>query len=93
MKLLILIALTTLSFNLCAGPVEDAVKSVEDQYDVQCIQSTKPIFSKCFGYPQSCFYNINFKCISDTNQFKLKVKVGESYTGAIKVRKTVIKSI
>lgn len=93
MKALLTITIASLSLNLWAGPVEDAVKNIETQYDVQCIQSTKAVFSKCFGYPQTCFYALKFKCLSDSNQFKLKVKVIENYTGEVVVKKTVIKSI
>ncbi len=93
MKAIFTLWIASLSLNLWAGPIEEKVKDIESLFNVQCIQTTKTIFSKCFGYPQTCFYNVKFKCLSSSNQFKLKVKVKENYNGAVLVRKTVIKSL
>ena len=89
MKKLFTLGLMGLSMNLWANSIEDTVRRIEIDHNAHCIQTRQSTFSKCFGYPQTCFYNIKFNCLSESAQFKLKLKVVENYNGTT-VRKSVI---
>ena len=89
MKNLFIISLAMLSFNLWAGSIEETVRDIEIEHNAHCVQMTRSIFSKCLGTPQTCFYNIKYKCFSESAQFNLKLKVVENYNGTV-VRKSVI---
>jgi hypothetical protein len=89
MKKLIVLSFCALSFAAFAGPVEDAVKEVEVEKNAQCSLQTRSTFSKCFGSPQTCFYTVKFKCLSNEGTFGLKVRVQENLQGT-KVRNVII---
>jgi hypothetical protein len=89
MKKMTILFLAVLSLNLFAGPIEDKVSEVENEYQAHCVQSSRSTFSKCFGMPQTCFYHVKYKCFSDQENFSLKVKVRENTFGTV-VRGIVI---
>lgn len=89
MKKLIVLSLCAFSLNTFAGPVEDAVKEVEVERNAQCSRQSRSTFSKCLGMPQTCFYTVKYKCLSNEGVFGLKVKVRENFQGT-KVRQVII---
>jgi hypothetical protein len=89
MKKIIALTLCALSLNVFAGPVEDAVNEVEVERNAECTLQSRSTFSKCFGMPQTCFYTVKFKCLSNEGAFGLKVKVQENFQGT-KVRQVII---
>lgn len=90
MKKFMMASFCLIAFSAFAGPVEDAVKEVEVERNAVCTRSSQSTFSKCFGQPATCFYNLKYKCLSNEGTFTLKVKVREDYLGTISVRGTVI---
>ena len=83
------LSLCALSLTAFAGPVEEAVKEVEVERNAQCTPQSRSTFSTCFGSPQTCFYTLKFKCLSNDGIFGLKVKVQENFQGT-KVRKVIV---
>ncbi len=83
MKMLTIAGLVGLTFNLYAGSVDEAVRNLEIERNAKCIESSRSTFSKCFGTPKTCYYSIKYKCISNQNEFRLKVKVRENTSGAV----------
>jgi hypothetical protein len=89
MKNLIWAGLLGVSFQVMAGPIEEAVQAVEQREMVSCLPSHRSVFSKCLGTPATCFYTLSYKCLSEQSRFKLKLKVVES-PYEVKVRKVLI---
>ncbi len=90
MKNLFILGIACLSLNLFAGPVEETVREIEIEKQARCSEVSRSVFSKCFGMPETCFYNVKFHCLSNVGDFSLKVKVRQNHLGTV-VRGTVIK--
>jgi hypothetical protein len=89
MKTIAIAGLVCLTFNVYAGSVHEAVRKIEIERNAKCVETSRSLFSKCFGSPKTCYYSIKYKCISNQNDFRLKVKVRDNASGSI-VRVKVI---
>jgi hypothetical protein len=78
MKTLIFAMATLFSVSVFAGPIEDAVRKVEEKDGVQCYKTGESRMMTCLMY--ACRYTVSYECMGES-EFKMKLVVKRNMSG------------
>lgn len=79
MKNILLLVAALFSYAAIASTADEAVRNVELKRNATCEFSTQSSFKRCFGQPMTCFYTKEYLCDSAEGNFKLKLRMKDSY--------------
>lgn len=98
MKYIVLGIVSLFSVSAFSSSVDETVAQIEMEENAKCIRTGLSRFSFCTGQSpyNSCSYKMKFKCISNSGDFDLKLKVKKTYNTRermwdVKVKKVTFK--
>jgi hypothetical protein len=97
MKKALVIILSVLSLNSFAATISETIKKIEMAQNATCERTGGSLFNFCSSslsyngepsVPYTCTYKAKFTCYSSEKDFRLKLKVVESYNPRTNLRES-----